>query len=90
MADLPTTPIEQLPGLGQKSAVFLNSVGIDSIETLRDLGPVFVYATAKRKNPGVTLNLLWAMAAGLQNRNWKSLTDEEKEDLKQELEELQA
>ena len=86
MAD--ETPIEQLKGLGPRSAALLKTCGIESIEQLRDLGPIFAYATLQRGDHSETRNLLWAIAAGLEDRHWTSLTGDEKETLLDELEQL--
>ena len=82
------TPIIELPGLGDRSVVMLRDAGITTIEQLRDLGPAFAFVAVRQRHRRVSLNLLWAMAAGLQGRHWTSLTRQEKDALRRELDDL--
>lgn len=79
-------PIEELLNLGPKSAQWLRDVGICTITDLRSRGAVVAYRLVKQKQPKASLNLLWALAAGLQNRDWRSLSADEKSQLKREAE----
>ena len=79
-------PIENLRNLGPTSAAWLRDVGISTLRDLEDGGPVFAYLQVKRRNPKVSLNLLWALAAGLQNRDWRELTEAERQRLRSEIE----
>ncbi len=73
-----SSPIENLPNLGPTSAQWLREIEIFSVADLRRLGPVWAYRQLKSKRDNVSLNLLWAMVAGLENRDWRSLTELEK------------
>lgn len=72
-------PIENLRNLGPASAAWLRAVEIGTIAELAALGPVVAYRRVKQRTPRASLNLLWALAAGLQDRNWRELTNAEKE-----------
>lgn len=74
-------PVENLRNLGPTSAAWLREVGITTIAELRRLGPVLTYTIVKQKQPQASLNLLWALAAGLSDRDWRELQDEEKQRL---------
>jgi DNA transformation protein len=75
-------PVASLRNLGAKSARILAEAGIRTIAELRMLGPVKAYQRAKALKPRlVSLNLLWAIAAGLQDRDWRELTPKEKDSL---------
>ena len=74
-------PIQNLRNLGPASAAWLRDAGIMTISDLTRLGPVPAYWLLKQRQPKASLNLLWALAAGLLDRDWKELTDEEKERL---------
>ena len=63
------TPIEQLPNLGPRSVVWLRAAGIESVEQLRRLGPEMAFVIVRQHNSRVTLNLLWALVAGLAGRD---------------------
>jgi DNA transformation protein and related proteins len=78
-------PIDNLRNLGPTSANWLRDVGIRTVRELEQLGPVAAYLLVERHHPGATVNLLWAMAAGLQGRDWRELSADEKERLQQEL-----
>ncbi len=77
--------LAQLLNLGERSAEMLAVAEITSMGQLRDLGPVVAFLAVKRAGQRPSLNLLWAIAAGLQNRHWTDLTDAEKTKLRQQL-----
>jgi DNA transformation protein and related proteins len=79
-------PIENLKNLGPTSCSWLREVGIPTIDALELLGPVMAYQLVKRRQQGATLNLLWALAAGLKDRDWRELSEAEKERLRKEAE----
>jgi DNA transformation protein and related proteins len=80
-------PIENLRNLGPASAAWLREVEITTIGELARLGPVLAYRLVKQAQAKASLNLLWAMAAGLADRDWRDLTEDEKESLRKEVEE---
>ncbi len=81
-------PIENLFNLGVTSGAWLRAVGIATIADLERVGPALAYRLVKQHHPKATLNLLWAMAAGLQGRNLIELSEEEKQPLREQLAEL--
>jgi len=80
-------PVENLRNLGPTSAAWLHDAGIHTIAELRRLGPSVAFRLVKQQQPKVTLNLLWALVAGLADRDWRELTDAEKERLRAETDE---
>jgi len=86
MATPSKLPIEELLNLGPQSAQWLRKVGICTIADLRKTGPVVAYRLVKQRQPKASLNLLWALAAGLQDRDWRSLSAEEKSQLRHKAE----
>ncbi|MEZ6115790.1 MAG: TfoX/Sxy family protein [Pirellulaceae bacterium] len=80
MSEDDNQPIQRLRNIGPKSSVWLRAVGIDTIADLRRLGPTLAYRLVCTKFTG-SLNLLWALAAGLDDRDWRDLTEKEKQDL---------
>lgn len=80
-------PVENLRNLGPTSAVWLNEVGITSIGELERLGPVVAFRAVKQQRPNVSLNLLWAIAAGLADKDWRELSDTVKKRLLAEVQE---
>ena len=80
-------PIENLRNLGPTSAPWLREVGITTIAKLERLGPVDAFRLVKQRQPKASLNLLWALAAGLKGKDWRELTDATKKRLRKEVEE---
>lgn len=75
-------PVASLRNLGPKSALLLAQAGIRTIAELRLLGAAKAYSRAKAFAPrSVSLNLLWAIAAGLEDRDWRQLSVQEKASL---------
>ncbi|MEE9322665.1 MAG: TfoX/Sxy family DNA transformation protein [Granulosicoccus sp.] len=65
------TRIISLPGLGPKSAKMLADIGILGISDLLAIGPVQAFIKVRDKNRyQPSLNLLYAIASALENRNW--------------------
>ena len=79
-------PIENLRNLGPASATWLREAGITTISDLTRTGLVVAYRLVKAKQPKASLNLLWALAAGLLDVDWRDLSDEEKDRLRREAE----
>ena len=71
-------PVELLRNLGPKSGFWLREAGISTAQELKVAGPVLAFRLVRQQQENVSLNLLWAMAAGLQGRDWRELTEEEK------------
>lgn len=66
--------LEELPGLGPKTAIWLREVGIGSAAELRSLGAVAAYRRLKHWNPkGVSRNALWGLHAALLGIPWTSI-----------------
>ena len=79
-------PVSSLRNLGPKSAMMLTEAGIRSIDELREIGAVKAYARVRQiRARGASLNLLWSMAAGLEDRSWNDLSTDEKTALLVEL-----
>lgn len=79
-------PIESLRNLGPKSGQWLREAGITTIAELERLGPVVAFRLVKLHQPKASLNLLWAMAAGLKGKDWRELTEAIKKRLRKEAE----
>jgi hypothetical protein len=81
-----SSPIEDLWNLGPASAAWLREIGVTTIGELERIGAVVAYRLVKQQQPRASLNLLWALAAGLADRDWRDLTDEQKERLRRHFE----
>ncbi len=82
------TPIQELRNLGPKSAAWIQAVGIDTVEAMRQIGPLVAYQLVKEKFPTAYRNLLWALVAGLQDQDWRDLNAAEKARIEREVAEL--
>ena len=80
-------PIENLRNIGPNSAAWLREAGIKTVADLAEIGPAGAFRLVKRREPGCTWNLLWAMAAGLEGKDWRELSEEEKKALLSEISE---
>lgn len=75
--------LSELINIGPKTAARLAEVGVGDLKTLKRLGAVAAYRRLKQAFPKETsLNALYALSAGLENRPWQSLSATEKEKLK--------
>ena len=81
------TPIENLRNLGPTSAAWLREVNVHDEADLKRVGPALAYRLVQRMRPDVSLNLLWAMAAALSDRDWRELSTNEKQQLRREIQE---
>ncbi len=80
-------PVENLRNLGHTSATWLREIGVHTRADLERLGPVFAYRLVKQRQPSTSLNLLWAMAAALTDRDWREVSADERAKLRREAEE---
>ncbi|AMV21227.1 TfoX/Sxy family DNA transformation protein [Planctomyces sp. SH-PL14] len=78
-------PIENLRNVGPTSAEKLRSVGVLSRADLERLGPVTAYRLVRDAHPEVTLNLLWTLAAGVDDQDWRELSEATKQSLQSRL-----
>lgn len=75
-------PVGALRNLGPKSALMLAEVGIHTIGELRAIGPARAYARVRAvRRRGASVNLLWSLATGLSDRDWRDIAEAEKASL---------
>jgi DNA transformation protein and related proteins len=83
------SPVSVLRNLGPKSAMLLREAGVSTLDELKALGAVRAYMRVKTLRPkSASLNLLWALAAGLEDRDWRNLSAREKSALLAEIRKL--
>ena len=71
--------------IGKVSRRWLHEAGIETVEDLKVCGVVSTYKMIKSVQSGVTLNLLWALEGTIEDRDWKDITEERKQQLLEEL-----
>ena len=74
-------PIRALKSLGPQSEAMLARAGITQFSQLRELGSARAYVRAKRANPRVSLNLLWALEGALCGQRWQDVAREHRTSL---------
>jgi len=79
---------QNLKNIGPVSWRAFERVGIKDVATLRDMGAAAAYVLVAEAQGGVSLNLLYALAAGLSDRHWRDVGAEEKGRLNREVEDL--
>ena len=60
-------------GLGPTSRLWLAAIGITTPEHLAAQDPFTVYARLKATQPGVSLNLLYALIGAVEDRDWREV-----------------
>lgn len=74
-----------LRNLGKASSEMLLSAGIRSEKQLRDMGAVSAYIAVKESGCKPSLNLLWALAGALTDRDWKEVSKNDRTSLLMQL-----
>jgi len=78
--------MSKIRNIGPASAHWLEEIGVETLEQLRSVGSVPVYAMVRDQHPEASLNLLWSLEAALRDQDWHELTQDVKDALLQELE----
>jgi hypothetical protein len=78
-------PVENLRNVSPSQALWLRDVGLRTIVELRRSGAVAAYRRVKHRYPAASRELLWALAAGLQDRDWRELSPAEQQALLDQL-----
>ncbi|MCB1909418.1 MAG: DNA-3-methyladenine glycosylase I [Rhodocyclaceae bacterium] len=70
--------LDQLPNIGPRSAAWLATVGIRDVATLRRLGVAEALRRLLAAGHSPSMNLAYALHAGLAGRHWQSLDADER------------
>ena len=79
-------PVQNLRNLGETSATWLRDAGILTVADLRRVGAVAAFQKVRQQRSNCSWNLLWAIAAGLEGRDWRELSLAERQLLQQAVE----
>ena len=71
--------IRDLPNLSVKYERALKKVGIDNVDTLRQIGAENAIVRLKKSDIGATEAFYWRLRGALENRNCEFYTEKEKE-----------
>ena len=80
------TPLAELPNLGPASSRMLSAIDVSTAGDLRRLGPDLAFRMLRDARIDASVNLLYAMAAGLEGRHWLDLTPAERDALRSQIE----
>lgn len=84
-----STPIASLPNLGDKTALWLEAVGINSEDDLHKNGVIGTCRKLLLNGQNINLIMAYALAGAIYNHHWNKLPDELKEQTKLEFRGLQ-
>lgn len=70
--------VTSLRNLGPASARMLKAAGITSSARLRGMGAVAAFVAVRRSGAKPSLNLLWAIEGALTDRDWKTVSREDR------------
>jgi|GEM_PF-1614018 DNA transformation protein len=80
------TPLGDVPGVGPKSAAWLEDAGVATWGQLEALGALEAYRRVKAAHQDkVSLNMLWGLQAVLLGISWRQVPAALKEDLLRQL-----
>ena len=79
----------KLRNLGPKSQDMLIRCGIHDADQLRKTGAARAYVEVRRKEPGTSLNLLWALEGALTDRPWQDVARHDRLRLLQDVEAIE-
>lgn len=82
-----TSQLASARNLGPASAAMLAAAGFDSMDDLRDVGPVVAFLAVRQTGQRPSLNLLWAIYGAVHDCHWTSIPKDTKQQLLAELEE---
>ncbi|GAA6154416.1 TfoX/Sxy family protein [Pseudoteredinibacter isoporae] len=78
----------QLKNLGIATVNILNAIGVHSRNELQAMGPVQAYVRIKQRGIHVSKVMLYALQGALDDRHWNELSQEAKDQLVQEADNL--
>ena len=73
--------VEQLAGLGPKSAAWLNNIGIYTRAELHAVGPITAMIRLERAGHTSSLNMLYALVGALEGVHWQEIAHTRKGEL---------
>jgi DNA transformation protein len=77
----------KMQGFGPQSTIWLNSIGIYTLEDVETVGVVEVYRRLKAAYPQkVTLNMLYGLQAAVLGIPWQAITPDMKAELRAQVE----
>ena len=82
--------LTKLPNIGPVLAEKLKAVGVTTYEDLARIGSVETILKIREDDPGACYNMLYALEGAIQKVRWHALPKEERQLLKEELDEAKG
>ncbi len=83
---MPSKSVRELSNIGPKTATWLETIDVKTLEDIERMGVIEVYERLKALYPEkVSLNALWALQGAILDIPWNQLPESMKENLKQRL-----
>jgi DNA transformation protein len=80
--------LNNLQGLGPKSTIMLQEVGIVTVADFMASDPYLLYAKLKKQFPNTSLNMLYAILGAQENTHWQKIKNERRLEILLRLEEM--
>ena len=80
------TKLIDLKNIGNTSALWLTTIGINNVEQLQEIGAVEAYTRIQERGIKVSKVLLYALEGALLNTHWNDIPEAKKERLRQQAE----
>ena len=80
----------ELKNLGIATVNILNAIGVHSRQELHSMGPVQAYVRIKQRGIHVSKVMLYALQGALDDKHWNELSQEAKDQLVQDADDLAA
>ncbi len=82
--------LTKYPNIGSVLASKLNDIGVNSYEDLVKMGSVGAILKIREDDPSACYNMLYALEGAIQKKRWHFLPKEERQLLKDELDEAKG
>ncbi len=83
-------PVADLKNIGETTASWLNSVGVLTFGDLNERGAVATFLMLRENGFRPTMNALYAFHGALTDTHWAQLSDNDKKNLKSELDRIDS
>jgi DNA transformation protein len=80
--------IDELKGLGDKSTDMLKSIGISTVNEFMAKDPFVIYASLKKQDPSISLNMLYAIIGAQENLHWQEVATTRKTEILMRLDDM--
>ena len=80
--------MKKLRGIGPKSLMLFNKVGIDSYDKFMQIDPFELYKLLKQIDPRVSLNMIYGIIGAQQDIDWRDVAQNQKTQILMRLDDM--